>query len=173
MSDHPQIMEDRFLYTLVRSIWSCDVAIHQVGRNLCSSPRREKIIEVINHAAFVEQLCFSGNKGSTPGASKTLQPLRCGLISISVIPPAPRLFRPQTRRPGIRGPHRHKAPTVQAPRCSTQRAGMASPHAEGDGLSGVTSDGETFAFISGPAGVVGGVPVTRAMNPWAMPAAST
>ena len=70
-------------------------------------------------------------------------------------------------------PHRHKAPTAQAPRCSTQRAGIAPPHAEGDGLSGATSDRETFAFISGPAGVVGGVPLTRAMNPWAMPEAST
>jgi len=59
------------------------------------------------------------------------------------------------------------------PRCSTQRAGIAPPHAEGDGLSGATSDRETFAFISGPAGVVGGVPLTRAMNPWAMPEAST
>ena len=54
-----------------------------------------------------------------------------------------------------------------------QRAGFASPHAEGEGLSGVTSDRETFAFISAPAGVVGGVPVRRARNPWAMPAAST
>jgi hypothetical protein len=59
------------------------------------------------------------------------------------------------------------------PRCLIQRAGFASPHAAGDGLSGVISDGEAFAFISGPAGVVGGVPVTRAMNPWAMPEAST
>src|SRR5439155_14225827 len=60
-----------------------------------------------------------------------------------------------------------------APRCSTQRAGIAPPHAEGDGLSGVTSDRESFAFISGPAGVVGGVPLTRARIPWAMPEAST
>jgi hypothetical protein len=67
----------------------------------------------------------------------------------------------------------HKAPSPQAPRCSTQRAGIAPPHAEGDELSGVTSDGETFAFISVPAGVVGGVPLTRARNPWAMPEAST
>jgi len=59
------------------------------------------------------------------------------------------------------------------PRCSTQRAGTAPPHAEGDELSGVTNDWETFAFISAPAGVVGGVPLTRARNPWAMPAAST
>ena len=59
------------------------------------------------------------------------------------------------------------------PRCSTQRAGIAPPHAEGDGLSGATSDGETFGFISGPAAFVGGVPLTRAMNPWAMPEAST
>ena len=55
----------------------------------------------------------------------------------------------------------------------TQRAGIASPHAAGEGLSATTSDREAFAFISGPAGVVGGVPFTRAMNPWAMPEAST
>ena len=77
----------------------------------------------------------------------------------------------------------HAGPDIQArvsqkayrkgARCLTQRAGIASPHAAGDGLSGVTSDGETFAFISVPAGVVGGVPLTRAMNPWAMPEAST
>ena len=50
------------------------------------------------------------------------------------------------------------------PRCSTQRAGIAPPRAEGDKLS---------AFISVPASFVGGVPLTRAMNPWAMPEAST
>jgi hypothetical protein len=50
------------------------------------------------------------------------------------------------------------------PRCSIQRAGIAPPHAAGEGLSGATSDGE-FGFISGPAGFVGGVPLTRAMNP--------
>ena len=33
----------------------------------------------------------------------------------------------------------------------TQRAGIAPPHAAGDGLSGVTSDGEACAFISVPA----------------------
>jgi len=54
-----------------------------------------------------------------------------------------------------------------------QRASTALPHAEGDELSGVTNDGEAFAFISAPAGVVGGVPLTRARNPWAMPEAST
>jgi hypothetical protein len=56
---------------------------------------------------------------------------------------------------------------------ATQRAGIAPPHAEGDGLSGATFDGETFAFISGPAAFVGGVALTRAMIPWAMPEAST
>ena len=71
------------------------------------------------------------------------------------------------------GPHRHKAPTMRAARCSTQRAGIASPHAAGDWLSGVTGDRESNAFISGPTGFVGGVPLTRAMNPWAMPEAST
>src|SRR5215475_3432271 len=34
-------------------------------------------------------------------------------------------------------------------------------------------DRESSAFISGPAAFVGGVPLTRAMNPWAMPEAST
>jgi hypothetical protein len=71
-----------------------------------------------------------------------------------------------------RRPESSQRPTAQAPRCSTQRAGIASPHAEGDGLSGATSDGE-FGFISGPAAFVGGVPLTRAMIPWAMPEAST
>src|SRR5206468_7091076 len=51
-----------------------------------------------------------------------------------------------------------KADRAGPRKCSTQRAGIAPPHAEGDGLSGATSDRETFAFISGPAGVVGGVP---------------
>jgi len=69
-------------------------------------------------------------------------------------------------------PGSSQRPTAQAPRCSTQRAGIAPPHAEGDGLSGATSDRE-FGFISGPAGVAGGVPLTRARNPWAMPEAST
>ena len=64
-----------------------------------------------------------------------------------------------------------RRPRRPPPRCSTQRAGIAPPHAEGDGLSGATSDGE-FGFISGPAAFVGGVPLTRAMNPWAMPEAS-
>jgi hypothetical protein len=30
-------------------------------------------------------IAFGGNTGSTPGASKTLQPQRCGLISRTVI----------------------------------------------------------------------------------------
>ena len=60
----------------------------------------------------------------------------------------------------------------QWPRYLTQRAGIALPHAEGDVLSGVIREGEVNAFISGPAGFVGGVPLTRARNPWAMPEAS-
>src|SRR6266545_2833797 len=70
-------------------------------------------------------------------------------------------------------PSRLPVPTAQAPRCSTQRAGIASPHAEGDELSGVTSDGELCAFISVPTSFVGGMPLTRARNPWAMPEPST
>jgi len=65
------------------------------------------------------------------------------------------------------------ASPAQAPEAQTHRAGIAPPHAEGDGLSGATGDRESNAFISGPAAFVGGVPLTRAMNPWAMPEAST
>jgi hypothetical protein len=54
-----------------------------------------------------------------------------------------------------------------------QRAGIASPHAEDDKLSVVPGDWESIAFISVPAGCVGGVPIARAMNPWAMPEVST
>ena len=57
-------------------------------------------------------------------------------------------------------------------KCSTQRADIAPPHAEGERVSGVTGDRETFAFIPVPAGVAGGVPLTRARNPW-VPEAST
>ena len=84
------------------------------------------------------------------------------------------------------GPHRHKAPAAQALRCSTHEAGHSPRQVEGDGLSGVAGDGAlsgvtgdgwlsgvTSDFISVPASFVGGVPVTRAMNPWAMPVAST
>ncbi len=71
------------------------------------------------------------------------------------------------------GPGLSKSAARTGPRYSTQRAGIAPPHAEGDGLSGVTSDRESNAFISIPAGVAGGVPLTRARNPWAMPEAST
>ena len=70
-------------------------------------------------------------------------------------------------------PGSSQRPTAHATRCSTQRAGIAPPHAEGDGLSGVTRDGESNAFISGPAACVGGVPLMRARNPWAMPELST
>jgi hypothetical protein len=64
----------------------------------------------------------------------------------------------------------HPGPRVtkayrKGPRCLTQRAGIASPHAEGDELSGVIRDGEVNAFISGPAAFVGGMPLTRARNP--------
>jgi hypothetical protein len=76
------------------------------------------------------------------------------------------------RRPGIQACKSQSA-EAQAPQCSTQRAGILPPHAEGDGLSGVTRDGEANAFISGPAAFVGGVPLTRARNPWAIPEAST
>jgi hypothetical protein len=76
------------------------------------------------------------------------------------------------RRPRHPVPGLSQSAAGAAPRCSTQRAALAFPHAEGDGLSGATRDRE-FGFISGPAAFVGGVPLTRAMNPWAMPEAST
>ncbi len=46
-----------------------------------------------------------------------------------------------------------------------QRAGFALPQAEGDELSGATTERELFAFISDPIDCVGGVPLTRARNP--------
>ena len=82
----------------------------------------------------------------------------------------------------MRSNYAERGPVIQArvsqkayregPRYLTQRAGIASPHAEGDVLSGVARDGEVNAFISGPAGFVGGVPLMRARNPW-VPEAST
>ena len=70
---------------------------------------------------------------------------------------------------------RHAGPAIQArvsqkayrkwSRYLTQRASFASPHAERDVLSGVVRDGEVDAFICGPAGFVGGVPLMRARNP--------
>jgi hypothetical protein len=71
----------------------------------------------------------------------------------------------QIPRGGRSGLQTHIAPTAQAPQCSTQRAGIAPPHAEGDELSGVTGERESNAFISGPAAFVGGMPLTRARNP--------
>ena len=76
--------------------------------------------------------------------------------------------RAQPSRPAY-----HKRPTAKGRRCLTQRAGIASPHAEGDVLSGVARDGEVNAFISEPTAFVGGVPLMRARNPWAIPEAST
>ena len=72
------------------------------------------------------------------------------------------------------------APTIPLqsrfePKCEgrdAQRAGIALPHAAGDGLSGVTGDDG----LSGATGAVtfpDGMPVPRAMNPWATPEAST
>ena len=50
---------------------------------------------------------------------------------------------------------RHPGPQVtkrrEGPRCSTQRAGIAPPHAEGDGLSGVTGDDGLSGVTSVPA----------------------
>ncbi len=94
---------------------------------------------------------------------------------------------------------RYKAPTAQAPRCSTHEAGISPRHAEGDGLSGVTgdgglsgvtgdgglsgvtsdgglsgvtSDGDSYRFTSVSASFARGTPVTRARIPWSMPEAS-
>ena len=75
----------------------------------------------------------------------------------------------------VRSKYAARGPVIQArvsqkayrkrPRCLTQRASFASPHAERDVLSGVTGNRELNAFVSGPAAFVGGVPVTRARNP--------
>ena len=59
------------------------------------------------------------------------------------------------------------------PRYLTQRAGIASPHAAGDGLSGVTGDDGLSGATGVPVALPDGLPVARAINPWAMPEAST
>jgi len=46
-----------------------------------------------------------------------------------------------------------------------QRAGPAPPHVASDEFSRLTGDRELFAFVSGPAACVGGVPLMRARNP--------
>src|SRR5262249_44531931 len=63
----------------------------------------------------------------------------------------------------------HRAP------CSTHEAGFSARNLEahGDGaLSGVTRDGESFAFISVPASFDGDMPLTRTRIPCSMPEAS-
>ena len=50
-----------------------------------------------------------------------------------------------------------------------QRSGVAPPQAERDELSGVTGDGGLSGGVTSDAG---GLPLTRAMNPWSMPEAS-
>ena len=77
-----------------------------------------------------------------------------------------------SRGPGI-SPRRHKVRTARASPLLTQRAGIASPHAEGDGLSGVAGDDGLNGATGAPVALPDGLPVARAMNPWAMPEAST
>lgn len=74
-------------------------------------------------------------------------------------------------RQGPAGPDHQKA-LPAGPQCSTQRAGFVPPQAEGDWLRGAAIDG-LIGVASLFACSVGGVPLTRAMNPWATPAAST
>jgi hypothetical protein len=69
--------------------------------------------------------------------------------------------------------HRQPASSQSAdgagPRFSTHEAGISPRHAEGDGLTGLTSDGGLSGGVTSDAG---GMPVTRARIPWAMPEAS-
>ena len=53
------------------------------------------------------------------------------------------------------------------------RAGIAPPHAAGDELSGVTGDDGLRGVTGVPVAFPDGLPVARAINPWAMPEAST
>ena len=78
-------------------------------------------------------------------------------------------------------PHGNKAPRAQVLRCLTHEAGISPRHAEGDGLTGLTSDGglggmtsdgDPYHCISVPASFAGRTPVTRARIPWSMPEAS-
>ena len=83
----------------------------------------------------------------------------------------------------VRSKYTARGPVIQArvsqkayckwPRYLTQRASFASPHAEGDGLSGVTGDEGLSGATGVPVALPDGLPVARAINPWAMPEAST
>ena len=78
-----------------------------------------------------------------------------------------------SRGPGIQARAVTKCRRRGPPPLLTQRAGIASPHAEGDGLSGVTGDAGLNGATGTPAAFPDGLPLARAMNPWAMPEAST
>ena len=78
-----------------------------------------------------------------------------------------------SRGPGIQARAVTSADGAGLPRCSTQRAGIAPPHAAGDGLSGVTGDEGLSGATGVPVALPDGLPVARAINPWAMPEAST
>ena len=52
-------------------------------------------------------------------------------------------------RLSIQAPHRHEALDDAVPRCSAHEAGISPRHAEGDGLTGLTSDGGLSGVTSG------------------------
>ena len=72
------------------------------------------------------------------------------------------------------GPRRHKAPTARASHAAQLSApALHLPTPTGDGLSGVTGDDGLSGATGVPVALPDGLPVARAINPWAMPEAST
>jgi hypothetical protein len=72
---------------------------------------------------------FSGKTGSTPGASKTFQPLRCGLISMTVIPVLEKLKTPTdeiaTGAYGTEGEQAQRAVEPRGERATGEAPGIA------------------------------------------------
>jgi hypothetical protein len=132
----------------------------------------------LTHIAATENVSLRWHRriASTARGNARMAPRRRSHRSVPLIErgSCPRTSRTPARHPGARIFTKRRP---QAPRDGlTQRAGIAPPHAAGEGLSGATSDGlsgVTSDFISVPASFPDGVPLTRAMIPWPMPEAST
>src|SRR6266566_631578 len=131
-----------------------------------SAPRPQITVGALFILLRVRELCGAGRREESGGIGESLD---C-LLQCSDGRAAPfTSFGSFNRTQSCARTTQHAGPAIQArvpqnadrkgPRCSTQRASFASPHAERDVLSGVTRDGEVDAFISGPAACVGGVPL--------------
>ena len=72
------------------------------------------------------------------------------------------------------GPRRHKSAYGEGLHAAQLSApALHLPTPTGDGLSGVTGDDGLSGATGVPVALPDGLPVARAINPWAMPEAST